>query len=301
MVEKLHELLNTKEEKDIKNLIYTFREKEVMLDSDLAELFQVETKKLNQQVKRNQHRFPIDFCFQLSNKETENLRSQNVTAKNLSSKRRYNPYVFTEQGIIALAGVLKSEVADEMCIKISRVFVELRHTLIQYSKPLKYICKIHGELIDFKKYTIEKLDNAFNRIEKLEPKKEILLFDGEWFDAYATIVKLIQRAKESVVLVDPYADFKTLEYLSKRNEGVKLTLYKKQGPRLQNHEVERFKEQYGEITIKEFSKSHNRFLILDSEEVYDLDSSLNSVGNKISTINKIELEEVADVLIKLFK
>ena len=301
MVEELHELLNTKEEKEIKNLIYTFREKEVMLDSDLAELFQVETKKLNQQVKRNQQRFPIDFCFQLSTKEIENLRSQNVTAKNLSSKRRYNPYVFTEQGIIALAGVLKSEVADEMCIKISRVFVELRHTLIQYSEPLKYIGKIHGELIDFKKYTIEKLDNAFNRIEKLEPKKEVLLFDGEWFDAYAAIVKLIQRAKESVVLVDPYADFKTLEYLSKRNEGVKLTLYKKQGPRLQDHEVERFKEQYGEITIKEFSKSHNRFLILDSEEVYDLDSSLNSVGNKISTINKIELEEVAEVLIKLFK
>ena len=301
MVEKLHELLNTKEEKEIKNLIYTFREKEVMLDSDLAILFETNVSLLNRQVKRNANRFPEDFCFQLKSKETNNLRCQNGTAKNLSSKRRYNPYVFTEQGIIALAGVLKSDIADEMCVKISRVFVELRHTLIKYSEPLKYIGKIHGELIDFKKYTIEKLDNAFERIEKLEPRKEILLFDGEWFDAYAAIVKLIQRAKESIVLVDPYADFRTLEYLSKRNEGVKLTLYKKQGQRLQEHEIERFIEQYGDITVKELSKSHNRFLILDSEEVYDLDSSLNSVGNKISTINKIELEEVANVLIKLFK
>lgn len=301
MVEELHELLNTKEESEIKSLIYTFRKKQVMLDSDIAKLFEVETKKMNQQVKRNLNRFPEDFCFKLNSLEFKSLMSQNVTSNTGRGGRRKLPLVFTEQGIIALAGVIKSKVADEMCVKISRVFVKLRYTLIQYAEPLKYIGQIHGELIELKDYTLEKFDDAFKRIEKLEPKKEVLLFDGEWFDAYLAIVKLIQRAKESIVLVDPYADYKSLEYLSKRNEGVKLTLYKKQGPRLQNHEVERFKEQYGEITIKEFSKSHNRFLILDSEEVYDLDSSLNSVGNKISTINKIELEEVAEVLIKLFK
>ena len=126
MTKELMPISETKEESEIKNKIYKFRGKEVMLDSDLAELFKVETKYLNLQVKRNKTRFPEDFCFQLTAKEYSNLRLQNVTAKSLSSKRRYYPYVFTEQGIIALAGVLKSETANEMCVKISRVFIKMK-------------------------------------------------------------------------------------------------------------------------------------------------------------------------------
>ena len=118
MSDALTELLDTKEETEIKDLIHEFRGKQVMLDSDIATLFEVEVKQLNRQMKRNINRFPEDFCFQLSNKETKDLRCQNVTTNLLSSKRRYYPYVYTEQGIIALAGVLRSDVADQMCVRI---------------------------------------------------------------------------------------------------------------------------------------------------------------------------------------
>ena len=122
----------------IKNSIYYLRNKQVMLDSDIAELFNVETGNLNKAMTRNINRFPDDFCFQLTNDETSILLwSQNATSRFVSSKRRYNPYVYNEQGIITLAGVLKSEVSDQMCVRISRVFVKMRHALIEYPASLK--------------------------------------------------------------------------------------------------------------------------------------------------------------------
>ena len=300
MSKELMHILETKEELEIKELIYSFRGKEVMLDNDLAVLFKVETKYLNLQMRRNKSRFPEDFCFQLTSKEYNNLRLQNVTAKSLSSKRRYYPYVYTEQGIIALAGVLKNEVADEMCVKISRVFVKMKNALIAYAEPLKMISQVHGELIEFKEYTLKKFDEVFARLEKLEPKKEVLLLNDKWFDAYEAIIKLIESAKESIVLVDPYVNDKSLVYLSHKNEGVSVTIYKSNRAKLKQTETETFSKQYGEVVIKEFNESHNRFLILDSKDVYDLGTSLNSMGNKIFTINKMEIKEMANILIEKF-
>ena len=298
MTKELIPILETKEESEIKNKIYNFRGKEVMLDSDIAELFQIETKRLIQQMKRNINRFPEDFCFQLNSNEFKNLRLQNVTSS--YGGRRYLPYVFTEQGIIALAGVLKNNVADEMCVKISRVFVKMKNVLIAYAEPLKMIAQVHGEFLEFKEYTLKKFDEVFARLEKLEPKKEVLLLNDEWFDACEAIIKLIESAKESIVLVDPYADDKSLVYLSHKNEGIRVTIYKSNHSKLKQTEIEAFSKQYGELIIKEFNESHNRYLILDSSEVYDLGTSLNSIGNKIFTINKEELKEVANILIEKF-
>ena len=293
------ELLNNKEE-DIKDLVYEFRDKQVMLDGDIARLFNIETKNLNKAMKRNPNRFPDDFCFQLNANEISNLRFQNGTAKVLSSKRRYNPYVYTEQGIIALAGVLKSDVADEMSVKIARVFIKMRSTLITYQKQLEIIGKYYGEFIDFKQFTVSKLTDVFTRIEKLEPKKEVLILCGEHFDAYESVIKLVERAKESLVLVDPYVDDKSLLFLSHKNKGCKLTIYKSRYSKLKNEEIDIFVKQYGELIIKESNNTHNRYLIIDSNEVYDLGTSLNRMGDKTFTIYKLEIKEVADVLIKLF-
>ena len=298
MTKELIPILDTKEESEIKELIYNFRGKEVMLDSDVAKLFNVETKHLNKAMKRNLKRFPEDFCFQLNSIEFKNLRFQNVTSS--YGGRRYLPYVYTEEGIIALAGVLKSEIADEMSVKIARVFIKMRNALISYAEPLKMIAQVHGEYIEFKEYTLKKFDEVFARLEKLEPKKEVLLLNDEWFDACEAIIKLIESAKESIVLVDPYADDKSLVYLSHKKEGVRVTIYKSNHSKLKQTEIEAFSKQYGELEIKEFNESHNRFLILDSNEVYDLGTSLNSIGNKIFTINKEELKEVANILIKKF-
>ena len=298
MSNSLVELLDTKEETKIKNLIHEFRGKQVMLDSDLAILFEVETKRLIQQTKRNINRFPEDFCFQLNSNEFKNMRLQNVTSS--YGGRRYRPYVYTEQGIIALAGVLKSDVANQMSVKIARVFVKMRNALLAYAQPLQFLGKFYGEFIEFKEFTLSKFDEVFKRLEKLEPKKEVLLLDDQWFNAFDAVVKLVEHAKESIVLVDPYADEKSLVYLSHKRDGVKVTIYKGQFSKLKNEEVEAFSKQYGEIVVKDYFKSHNRFLVLDSDEVYDLGTSLNKIGNKIFTINKMEIDEIRDVLIKKF-
>ena len=293
-------LLEGNDEKEIKKLIYEFRGKQVMLDSDIAILFNVETKNLNKAMKRNINRFPEDFCFKLNSKELKTQRFQNVTFNERVRNRKYLPYVYTEQGIIALAGVLKSDVADEMCVKISRVFIKMRTALIMYKEQIELLSKYYGEFIDFKQFTVSKLDEAFNRIEKLEPKKEVLLLSGEHFDAFEAIIKLIERAKESLILVDPYADDKSLIFLSHKEIGVKVTIYKSVHSKLMSEEVEAFSKQYGEITLKEYNDCHNRYLIIDSTEVYDLGTSLNRIGGKIFTINKQEIKEVIDTLIKIF-
>ena len=300
MTKELIPILETKEESEIKNKIYKFRGKEVMLDSDIAEMFNVEVKNLNKAMKRNPNRFPSDFCFQLNSKELASQRFQNVTFRETVKNRKYRPYVYTEQGIITLAGVLKSEIADQMSVKIARVFIKMRNALISYAGPLKMIAQVHGEFLEFKEYTLKKFDEVFARLEKLEPKKEVLLLNDEWFDACEAIIKLIESAKESIVLVDPYADDKSLVYLSHKNEGVKVIIYKSNRSKLKQTEIEAFSKQYGELIIKEFNESHNRFLILDSKEVYDLGTSLNSMGNKIFTINKMEIKEVANILIEKF-
>ena len=298
MVEKLIPILENKEESEIKEMIHTFRGKQVMLDSDLAFLFEVETRKVNQQVKRNIDRFPEDFCFQLNSIEFKILTSQNVISS--YGGRRHRPYVFTEYGIIALAGVLKSQIANEMSVKIARVFVNMKNTLLSYAEPLKVLAQHYGEFIDFKQFTVSKLDDAFRRIEKLEPKKEVLLLSGEYFTASEAVIKLVERAKESLVLVDPYADDKSLMFLSHKKHGVKVTIYKSKDAKLKAEEVDAFSKQYGEIKVNEYNNSHNRYLIIDSDEVYDLGTSLNRIGGKDFTMNKMEINEVSDVLIGLF-
>ena len=291
-------ILDINDENKIKELIHEFRGKQVMLDSDIAQCFNVPTSRLNEQMKRNKDRFPEDFCFQLNSFEFRNLTSQNAISS--YGGRRHLPYVYTEQGIIALAGVLRSAVADQMSVRIARVFINMRTALIEYKDQLEIVSKYYGEFIDFKQFTVSKLDDAFTRIEKLEPKKEVLLLSGEYFTAFEEVIKLIERAKESLVLVDPYADDKSLMFLSHKKPGVKVTIYKSKNAKLKAEEVDAFSKQYGEIKVNEYNNSHNRYLIIDSDEVYDLGTSLNRIGGKDFTMNKIEINEVRDVLIGLF-
>ena len=292
-------IFDINDENKIKELIHEFRGKQVMLDSDIAQCFNVPTSRLNEQMKRNKDRFPQDFCFQLNSNEFRNLTSQNATSS--YGGRRHLPYVYTEQGIIALAGVLRSAVADQMSVRIARVFINMRTALIEYKDQLEIVSKYYGEFIDFKQFTVSKLDDAFRRIEKLEPKKEVLLLSGEHFTALEEVIKLVERAKESLVLVDPYADDKALVFLSHKKPGVKVTIYKSKIAKLRVEEIEAFSKEYGEIKVNEYNNSHNRYLIIDSDEVYDLGTSLNRIGGKDFTMSKMEIKEVRDALIGLFK
>ena len=215
--------------------------------------------------------------------------------------RRYLPYVYTEHGIIALASVLKSDIAAEMSVKIVRAFVESRKLLYMLQHYSFGLTTLRNDFYEFKDETTKTLEVILKRMENDEPLKEGLFLNGQWFDAFDAITNLIKRAKKSIVLVDPYADKTSLVYLSHKSIGVTLTIYKSEYSKLSIEEIEIFEKQYGNIIVKEFNESHNRYLILDSTEVYDLGTSLNNAGNKIFTINRIEVQKIADAIIELFK
>ena len=175
--------------KNIEECIYDIRGQQVMLDSDIASFFGIETKNLNKQMKRNIARFPEDFCFQLNSSEFKNLRFQNATTKR--GGRRYLPYVYTEHGIIALAGVLKSEIADKMSVEIARKFIQMRKFILENSDVLLALAKLQNRQLEFENETNRKFEQVFKLIERLDLPKTALFCAGEWYDAFEFISSLI--------------------------------------------------------------------------------------------------------------
>ena len=272
--------------KDIEDCIYNIRDKQVMLDSDIAELFEVETKYLNTQMKRNISRIPEDFCFQLNSLEFNNLRFQNATSNH--GGRRYLPHAYTEHGIIALAGVLKSDVADKMSVEIARKFIQMRKFILENGDILLSLAKLQNRQLEFENETNRKLEQVFKLIERLDLPKTALFCGGEWYDAYDYISSILASAKQSIILIDPYCDGKALSFLSHRKDGVEITIIKGERSKLKDEEVELFKTQYGQLNIKAIDDIHDRYLIIDNDVCYSLGTSLNYAGKKLFTINKIE-------------
>lgn len=292
--------LKSVSEETIEDKILTIRGIQVMLDKDVANLFEINTKSLNQQMKRNINRFPEDFCFQLNSKELNSiLRSQNVTSNSLSSKRRYKPYVYTEQGIIALSGVIKNDFAIDMSIKIVRAFISMRKFIIENGDILLKLAQLQNRQIDFEIKTNKRFEEVINSINKAELPKQVLFFNGQYFDAYDFIVLLIKKAKKSLLLMDPYCDNRALSLISNKNEAVQVTIYKSNKAKINEDMVEAFIKEYGEIEIKNTELFHDRFLIVDNEECYFLGASINCVGKKAFAVNKAE-KEIVDLLLNRF-
>lgn len=293
-------ILKSVSEETIEDKILTIRGIQVMLDKDVANLFEINTKSLNQQMKRNINRFPEDFCFQLNSKELNSiLRSQNVTSNSLSSKRRYKPYVYTEQGIIALSGVIKNDFAIDMSIKIVRAFISMRKFIIENGDILLKLAQLQNRQIDFEIKTNKRFEEVINSINKAELPKQVLFFNGQYFDAYDFIVLLIKKAKKSLLLMDPYCDNRALSLISNKNEVVQVTIYKSNKAKLNEDMVEAFIKEYGEIQIKNTELFHDRFLIVDNEECYFLGASINCAGKKAFAVNKAE-KEIVDLLLNRF-
>ncbi len=210
--------------KEIENLIYTIRGKQVMLDSDLAKLYQVETKNLNKAVKRNIERFPQSFCFQLTEEEAENLRFQIGTSSLNYGGRRYLPYVFGEQGVAMLSAVLRSEIAVKVSIEIMNAFVEMRRLLIGNAALFSRMDKIELKQIE----ADGKFEEIFKALEsgKLHSDKGIF-YDGQIFDAYTFVADIIRSAQRSIILIDNYVDDTVLTLLGKRGQSVSATIYTK--------------------------------------------------------------------------
>ena len=278
---------------DIKNLIYVIRNQQVMIDSDLAVLYQVETGRLNEAVKRNISRFPERFRFQLTKEEYVNLKSQSAISSlncngNTYGGRRTLPYAFTEQGIAMLSTVLRSEIAIQTSIRIMDTFVEMRRFIANNALLFERISNVELKQLEYQKQTDEKLEQIFEYISEHEEASQKVFFDGQIYDAFSLIVSLIQKAEKEITLIDGYVDVGTLNLLSKKNENVSVTIYTQKRTRLSKTDVENFNAQYPTLEVKYTKVFHDRFLILDRETGYHVGASLKDAGKKCFGINLIQ-------------
>ena len=274
----------------IESLIYIIRDQQVMLDSDLARLYGVETKVLNQAVKRNIQRFPEDFMFQLTKEEC--LRSQIVTLNESRGRHlKYMPHVFTENGIAMLSSVLRSDKAIEVNINIMRAFTAMRNFLMNNAAIFQRMDQLEMKQLK----TDEKVDAILDKLSDSDRPKEGVFFNGQIFDAYALVADLIRQAKTRIVVIDNYIDDSVLVQLSKRKSGVKVDIYDGQISKQLKQDVEKHNEQYPGVTLHKYVKAHDRFLIID-EEVYHIRASLKDLGKKLFAFSKMEVMTGSELL-----
>lgn len=269
----------------IQNKIYTIRGVQVMLDRDLAQLYGVDTKVFNQAVKRNFKRFPISFRRQI----TSNEKAELVTNCDRLAPLKYstvNPYVFTEQGVSMLSAVLNNDIAIKVSVRIIESFVSMRKLISENNLMLNKV-----EVLERKQLkTDKKVDSILNAIENKDVQiKPQIFFNGTVFDAHTLLSKLIKKAKKNIVLIDNYIDEGVLSLLTKRKKACEATIYTNTVSKALQLDLEKHNEQYPEIKIKVFKKSHDRFLILDKKEVYHIGASLKDLGKKICAVSKLEI------------
>jgi hypothetical protein len=275
---------------EIEARIYTIRGMQVMIDSDLAILYGVQTKRLLEQVRRNIERFPSHFMIQMEENEVDSLRSQIATLKNQSLKRargehfKYRPFVFTEHGVAMLSSVLKSPTAIETSIYIIESFVKYRNQSSRYIVLFQQMEQMKNQITDHES-SIKKI------LQKLEPtftQSSGIFFNDQIFDAYVFSSELIAKAKRSIILIDNYIDETTLLQLSKRNKKVSCTIYTEKLTEQLKLDVEKHNAQYPSIEIRILKNAHDRFIILDEKELYHLGASLKDLGKRWFAFSKMD-------------
>ncbi len=273
----------------LQGLIYTIRGVQVMYDSDLAELYGVEIKRLNEQVKRNRERFPEEFMFQLTDEEFAFLRSQNATLETGRGRhRKYLPYVFTEQGVAMLSAVLRSETAVKISIQIIKAFVAMRKFITTNAQIFHRLDAVEQKQLEQKVETDEKFDQIFNAIESKEiTPKQGIFFDGQIFDAYKFVSDLIRREKKSIVIIDNYIDDSVLLLLTKRKKSVTVKIFTKTISKQLALDVKKYNSQYPHVEIIKFKYAHDRFIIIDDKEVFHFGASLKDLGKKWFAFSKL--------------
>ena len=274
---------------NIEPLIKVIRGQQVMLDKDLATLYGVETKVLNQTVKRNIERFPNDFRFELSREEC--LRSQIVTS-NGRGGNRYSTYAFTEQGVAMLSSVLRSQTAIEVNIQIMRAFVSMRHFIVNNASVFSRLETIEYHQLEMQQHlqeTNKRIDEVFRRLDEGNAKpKQGVFYNGQIYDAYTFVSDLIKSAKRRIILIDNYVDETVLTLLDKREEGVSAVIYTQQISRQFQLDIDRHNAQYTHINVETFRLSHDRFLCID-DDVYHIGASIKDLGKKWFGFSKMEI------------
>ena len=284
-------------ENNVESLIRVIRGRQVMLDRDLAELYGVETKRLNEQVKRNIERFPEDFMFQLTKEECS--KSQIAT---LNEGRGHNikklPYAFTENGVAMLSSVLRSKTAVEANIRIMRAFVSMRHFMVNNAAIFQRLetiefnqlesNKVQAKILAHQEVQDHRIDEIFRRLDEgMYKPKQGIFFDNQIYDAYSFVSELVKSAKQRIILIDNYVDETVLTLLDKRGENVSATIYTQQVSRQFRLDVDRHNSQYPPIEVDVFRRSHDRFLCID-DTVYHVGASIKDLGKKWFAFSKME-------------
>ena len=288
------------ETENIKNLIYNIRGKQVMLDSDVAILYHYPTKRINETVNRNKKRFPEDFCFQLTELDIENMRSQIATAsktfENKFRNKKHLPYAFTEQGIAMLSGLLKNDIAIQVSINIMNAFVEMRKFILLNGEVFQEINTIKGKLIEYDK----KFDVVFNELQNNKEKefKQKIFFGGQIYDAYSLIIDIIKKAKNKILIIDNYIDDSILKMLSKKNKKVEVVILTSQNCNITKLDIQKFNKQYFNLKLAYTNKFHDRFIVIDNKELYHCGASLKDLGKKCFAISRMEDMEYIDKISK---
>ena len=285
----------TKEDIKIEKMIYEIRGKQVMLDSDLARLYKCKngTKDINKAVKRNIERFPTNFMFQLTDDEYNYLRFQ-IGTSNIKGGRRYKPYVFTEQGVAMLSSVLRSETAINISIKIIDAFVTMRKYISTNLLEQKYINNLVLEDHD----KIKALEDSFSKLEEKRKSTEIY-FNGQIYDAYSKIQEIFKSANNSLVIIDAYADNTILDIIKRLN--INVTIITKPNNLLTPQDIEKYNKQYNNLTVIFDNTFHDRYFILDDENIYHCGASVNRIGYKTFSITLIGDKDVKNTLINKIK
>jgi len=274
---------------NIKNLIYNIRGKQVMLDSDVAMLYHYETKYINLAVRRNKERFPENFCFQLNETELANLRLQFATSSLEKEKyggRRYLPYVFTEQGIAMLSGLLKNKIAIQVSINIMNAFVEMRRFLLNNGQVFTRLTNVEYKLLEHD----QKFNDIFNEFQKNKQEnfKQKIFFEGQIYDAYSLIIDIIKLANEKILIIDNYIDDSILKMLTKKNKNVKVIILTSDKSNILKLDIKKFNNEYPTLEVAKTNKVHDRFIVIDNKELYHIGASLKDLGKKCFAISKIE-------------
>ena len=277
---------------DIERRIIIIRNRQVMIDRDLADIYGIKTGRLNEQVKRNMERFPEDFCFQLTKEEFENWKSQNAISNSDKMGLRKSPCAFTELGVAMLATVLKTETASKTSVRIIRAFVAMRHFMINNAHIFTEINDIKERLLKsdiHHKENDKKIEQLFSLMEKTNSEViQGIFYDGQIFDAYTFISDLIRKAQNEIILIDNYVDDSVLKMLNKRADGVSATIYTSHISENLQLDLLKHNSQYQPITIEHFNKSHDRFLIIDND-VCLIGGSIKDLGKKVSTFVKLSI------------
>jgi len=270
----------------IEDMIYEIRGKQVMLDYDIAKLYQVETKRINEAVKNNPDKFPKRFSFRITEEEYNSLKSKISTSKGGSRKGHT---VFTEQGLYMLATILKSKVATEVSIAIMDTFVKMRH-YINYNKdflPHKFML-LEKKVDD----NTKRINELFDKFDPKDIVKDYIFFEGDFYDSYSLLLDIFNKVKEEIIIIDNYEGKELLDILKKIDKKIILV-----SKNIDETLKKKYERQYSNVTFINNNSFHDRFIILDRNKLYLCGASFKDLGKKCFAINEFNDKEYLNRLL----